>query len=163
MKGTYYFMKKSITKEQKIDERLIKKTLESGYCTFNDLYNAFFPKHFWQKRLTSWQKEHDDFFRAFKNNYKIILADAIKKEVFKKQLKKSSLSSDSIFEKRVFISNETIITVYFSCEKNQTIGIFQTIKFCTPMDLDWDNPGLLQPSSSIGCFCIKKSKFKNLS
>lgn len=57
----------------------------------------FFPKHFWQNRFTSWQKEHDDFFKSFKaerdyfkDNYKSILADAIKKEASKKQLKKSS-------------------------------------------------------------------------
>lgn len=161
-------MRKSITKEQKINERLIKKTLENGYCTFNELYNAFFPKHFWQNRFTSWQKEHDDFFKSFKterdyfkDNYKSILADAIKKEASKKQLKKSSLNSDSILERKIFILNETIITVYFTCEKNQTIGIFQKIKFYAPMELDWDKPGLLTPSSFIGCFCIKNSKFKN--
>lgn len=161
-------MKKSITKEQKINEKIVKKTLESGYCTFKELYNACFPKHFWQNRFTSWQKEQDAFFESFKterdyfkDNYKRLLTDGIKKECSKKQLKKSSLNSDSIFEKKVFISNETIITVYFSCEKNQTIGIFQKIKFNSTMDLDWDKPGLLKPSSFISCFCIKNSKFKN--
>ena len=59
-------MRKSTTKEQKTNEKLIKKTLENGYCTFNELYNAFFPKHFWQNRFTSWQKEHDAFFESFK-------------------------------------------------------------------------------------------------
>lgn len=161
-------MRKSITKKQKINEELLKKTLQGCYCNFDELYKAFFPKHFWQNRFTSWQKEHDDFFKSFKterdyfkDNYKSILADAIEKEASKKQLKKSSLNSDSILERRVFISNETIITVYFSVDKNQTIGIYQTIKFHKPMDLDWEKPGLLQPSSFIGCFCIKKSKFKN--
>lgn len=57
--------------------------------------------------------------------------------------------------------NETIITVYFTCEKNQTIGIYQKINFYAPMELDWDKPGLLATSSFIGCFCIKNSKFKN--
>ena len=163
-------MKKSTTKDQKKNERLVEKTLESGYCTFGDLYKDFFPKHFWQNRLTSWQKEHDDFLKSFKNerdyfkdNYKSILAEAAKKEVSKKQLKKTSLNSDSIFEKRVFISNEIIITVYFSCEKSQTIGIFQKIKFYAPSDLDRSKPGILTPSSFVGCFCIKNSKFKNFS
>ena len=166
MKGTH--MKRSVTKEQKNNERLVRKTLESGYCTFSELYNAFFPQHFWQNRLTSWQKEKDTFFSSFKterdyfkDNYKNILVKSIEKEVLKKQLKKSSLNSDSIVERRVFISNETIITVYFSCKKNQTIGIFQAIKFYAPMELDWDKPGLKKPSPFIGCFCIKNSKFKN--
>lgn len=161
-------MRKSTTKQQKVNEKFVKKALESNYCTFDELYNAFFPKHFWQNRFTSWQREHDDFFKSFKterdyfkDNYKKILADAVKKEVSKKQLKKIAFNSNPIFEKRVFIANETIITVYFSCEKNQTIGIFQTIKFYSPMELDWDKPGLLKPSSFISCFCIKKSKFKN--
>lgn len=161
-------MKKSITKKQKINERLIKETLESGYCTFNELYNSFFPKHFWQNRFTSWQKEHNAFFESFKTErdyfkekYKEILTESVKREIFKRQLKKSCLNSDSIFEKKVFISQKTIITVYFSCEKNQTIGIFQTIKFYAPMDLEWNKPGLLNASSFIGCFCIKNSKFKN--
>lgn len=161
-------MRKSITKEQKINERLIKETLENGYRTFNELYNAFFPRHFWQNRFTSWQKEYDDFFKSFKterdyfkDNYKSILADAIKKETSKKQLKKTSLNSDSILERKIFILNETIITVYFTCEKNQTIGIFQKIEFYAPVELDWNKPGLLTPSSFIGCFCIKNSKFKN--
>lgn len=161
-------MKKSITKEQKNNERLVQKTLESNYCTFNDLYNALFPKHFWQNRFTSWQKEKDAFFESFKTekdyfeyNYKNILAESVKKEASKKQLKKSSFNSDSIFEKRVFILEETIITVYFSCEKNQTIGIYQTIRFYAPMELGWNEQGIKTPSSFIGCFCIKNSKFKN--
>lgn len=161
-------MRKSTTKEQKINERLIKKTLESDYCTFSELYEALFPKHFWQNRFTSWQKEHDAFFKSFKTerdyfkeNYRSILTEAIEKEVSKKQLKKSSLNSDSILKRRVFISDETIITVYFSCEKNQTIGIFQTIKFYAPMELDWNKSGILTASPFIGCFCIKNSKFKN--
>ena len=159
-------MRKSITKQQKINEELLKKTLQGGYCSFDELYKSFFPKHFWQNRFTSWQKEHDDFLKSFKTerdyfkkNYKSILADAIEKEAFKKQLKKSSFNHDSILERRVLISNKKIITVYFSANKNQTIGIYQTIKFFKPMmNLE---PGLLQPSSFIGCFCIKKSKFKN--
>lgn len=161
-------MKKSITKEQKNNERLIEKTLKNGYCTFSELYNAVFPKHFWQNRLTSWQKEKDDFFKSFKterdyfeSNYKSILTKAIEKEASKKQLKKTSLNNDPIFERKIFILNETIITVYFSCEKNQTIGIFQTIRFYAPMELDWDERGIKTPSSFIGCFCIKNSKFKN--
>ena len=159
-------MRKSTTKEQKNNEELIKKTLKSGYCTFNELYEAFFPKHFWQNRFTSWQKEHDSFFESFKTerdyfkeNYRSILAEAIEKEASKKQLKKSSLNSDSILERRVFISDETIITVYFTCEKNQTIGIFQKIKFCAPMELGWDKRGLKAPSSFIGCFCITIWRF----
>lgn len=161
-------MRKSITKQQKINERLIRKTLECGYRNFSELYNAFFPKHFWQNRFTSWQKEHDTFFESFKTerdyfkeNYRSILTEAIKKEASKKQLKKSSLNSDPIFERKVLILNETIITVYFSCEKNQTIGIFQTIEFYAPMELDWNKAGILTPSPFVGCFCIKNSKFKN--
>lgn len=161
-------MKKSITKEQKINEELVKETLKNGCYTFNELYNAFFPKHFWQNRFTSWQKEKDAFFESFKterdyfeDNYENILAKAIEKENSKKQLKKSSLNSDSFFERRVFISGETIITVYFTCEKKQTIGIFQIIKFYAPMELDWNERGLKTPSPFIGCFCIKNSKFKN--
>lgn len=161
-------MKKSITKLQKNNERLVRETLGNNYCTFNELYSAFFPKHFWQNRFTSWQKERDDFFKSFKTerdsfkeNYKSILADAVEKEASKKQLKKSSLNNNSIFERKVLISNETIITVYFSYAENQTIGIYQTIKFHKSIELDWNKSGLLQPSSFIGCFCIKKTKFKN--
>lgn len=161
-------MKKSFTKKQKKTESLVKETLENNYCTFDEIYKAFFPKHFWQNCFTSWQKEYDDFFKSFKierdffkENYKSILADAIKKEISKKQLKKTFLNSNSIFERRIFISSETIITVYFDCEKNQTIGIYQTIEFHKPMELDWNKPGLLQSSSFIGCFSIKKNKFKN--
>lgn len=161
-------MRKSITKQQKINERLVKETLEKNFYTFDELYKAFFPKHFWQSRLTSWQKEHDDFLKSFKTerdyfeeNYKSILTMAIKKEASKKQLKKSSLNSDSIIERRVFISNQTIITVHFSCEKNQTIGVYQILNFYHPIESYYEKPTLLAPSSFIGCFCIKNSKFKN--
>ena len=167
MKGTL-IMRKSITKQQKFNERLVKKTLESGFYTFGELYNALFPKHFWQNRFTSWQKEHDAFFASFKterdyfkDNYKSILTDAIEKETAKKQIKKSFLNSDSILTRKVFISDKIIITVYFDVKKDQTIGIYQLVKFQAPSELDWNMPGILTPSSFIGCFCIKNSKFKN--
>lgn len=163
-------MVKSTSKKQRINEKFVRKTLENNYCTFNELYSAFFPKHFWQNRFTSWQKEYDDFFKSFKNernyfreNYKALFFKAAENETAKKQLSRNFLKNknDLLFEKKLFICNEKIITIYFTFYKNQTIGICQTIEFHKTMELDWNNPGLLQPSSSISCFCIKNEKFKN--
>lgn len=162
-------MQKSITKEQKVNEDFVRETINHNFHSFKDLYNFFYPKHFWQNVNTSWQKESDDFFKSFKNereyfekNYKEILIKSIQKEIIKKQLKKSLLNSYQIYEKKVFLMNNKIITVYFSCEKNKTIGIFQKIEFRkTINDLELNKRGLLAPSSLIGCFCIKKSGFKN--
>lgn len=161
-------MRKSTSRFQKINEELVKDTMRNSYYSFSDLYESIFPKHFWQKKFTSWQKEHDDFFASFKekreffrNNYKSILSNAINCQISKKQLGKKCLNDDLIFEKKVFIKDETIMTVYFAAQKNRTIGIFQRINFHAPMNLDWNKSGLLDPSSFIGCFCIKDSKFKN--
>lgn len=166
-------MKKSTTKEQKINERLIKETLNGKhYDSFEELYEAFFPKHFWQNRFTSWQKENDDFFKSFKNerhylkdNYKDLLFSAIEKQISKKQLSKNFLKNkdDLIFERKLLISNEKIITIYFTFLNGKTIGIAQIISFYKPFNLDWDKIGLKETSSSISCFCIdiNKETFKN--
>lgn len=166
-------MVKSISKKQKIAEKIIKKTLENHICTFNDLYKAFYPKHFWQNRLTSWQGEHDDFFKSFeiernyfKNNYKALFFKAAENEIAKKQLSKNFLKNkdDLLFEKKLFIYDAKIITIYFTAYKNKTIGIAQILNFDETQnwyDLEWDKRGLLQPSSFINCFCINKTKFKN--
>lgn len=161
-------MRKSISKQQKVIEELVKETISNNYHSFRELYEAIYPKHFWQNVNTSWQKEFDDFFASFKkereffkDNYKSILSDAVNCQISKKQLEKNFLKNDPIFERKVFIKNEIIMTVYFTCQKNKTIGIFQEIEFFTPLDVEWNQRALREASSFIGCFCIKKSKFKN--
>lgn len=167
-------MTKSISKNQKITEELVRKTLENHIKGFLDLYSIFFPKHFWQNRNTSWQKECDEFFKSFKNqrdyfkeNYKKLFFEAAQNEIFKKQLSKDFLKNkdDLIFEKKVFISGEKIITLYCTLCKNETIGIAQIVNFDeiqNGLELNWNESGLLEPSSTISCFCIKTNgKYKN--
>lgn len=166
-------MKKSISKNQKITEELIKKTLENHIDNFKDLYKAFFPWHFWQNRLTSWQKECDDFFKSFKTernyfqeNYKKLFFEAVENEIYKKQLSKDFLKNknDLLFERKLFISNAKIITIYFTSYKDKTIGIAQILDFDKVqnwLELDWNKRGLIQPLASISYFCIKNNKYKN--
>lgn len=161
-------MRKSSNKQQRANEELVKKTLNNNYYSFKELYEAFYPKHFWENVNSSWQKEFDDFFVSFKkereffkNNYKSILSDAVNYQISKKQLEENCLKNEPIFERKVFIKNETIMTVYFTCQKNKTVGIFQKVKFFCPFGIEWNQKALLKSSSVIGCFCIKNSKFKN--
>lgn len=160
-------------KKQKIAEKIIRKTLENHICSFHNLYEAFFPKHFWQNRLTSWQKEHDDFYKSFKNernyfkeNYKALFFKAAENETAKKQLTRNFLKNKDnlLFEKKLFICDAKIITIYFTAYKNKTIGIAQILDFDEIQNwynLEWNKKELIQPSSSISCFCIKNEKFKN--
>lgn len=166
-------MTRSISKKQKIAEKIIKKTLENHICSFRNLYENFYPKHFWQNRFTSWQKEYDDFLKSFeternyfKKNYKALFFKAAENEIAKKQLLKNFLKNkdDLLFERKLFIYNAKIITIYFTVFKNKTIGIAQILNFDEIQNwynLEWDKRGLLQPSSSISCFCINNEKFKN--
>lgn len=166
-------MVKSTSKKQKIAEEIIRKTLENHICSFLNLYKVFYPKHFWQNRFTSWQKECDDFFKSFeternyfKENYKALFFKAAENETAKKQLPKNFLKNkdDLLFERKLFIYDAKIITIYYTAYKNKTIGIAQILNFDEIQNwynLEWDKRGLLQPSSSTSCFCISNEKFKN--
>lgn len=166
-------MVKSKSKKQKITEKIIRETLENHICGFQDLYKTFYPKHFWQNRSTSWQKECDDFFKSFekernyfRENYKALFFKAAENETAKKQLSKNFLKNkdDLLFERKVFICDARIITIYYTVYKNKTIGIAQILNFNEIQNwynLEWDRRELLQPSSSTSCFCISNEKFRN--